>query len=442
MRGIAIQFLVAFSLVVFKGQLNAQKPSVDYVSLNTSEVLDGVRLMERQHNGGLGTDPIPYKLPFQEPKEFSVAVFKDQPVNFGGETGDTTRVKRLQNGRVIYRKIKVPVYKEGTDVSVEVKLRSNGDKWDKSGSCFVVTDPGRIDVIDVSLGKEKFPENSIVRKGFGGVLKTDDYVPALELMRFMSPFGVGHYSDEKKYPKIEYNRPVYIPKWENEVVWEKDISELASVVTGEFYIGIWIDTWTPEGYSVDVSLQYSGRPRPKVKVMPLLNTVYYVEGQKIPDFFATTTLDLEFTTKKELRNVKLYYTTTGHGGHSGGDEFIKLKNEVFFDSKLVLSKIPWRDDCASFRRFNPSSGVWTKKDSAYAYNEKFEREFKEIEERLASSDLSRSNWCPGSNVMPYIIPVGELKKGLHGLEVKIPATANKKDQYNHWLVSAYLTYTE
>ncbi|MBD0779050.1 N-glycanase [Maribacter sp. ANRC-HE7] len=404
--------------------------------------LGGIRSVEGQNKSDLATGPLTNNYPFKEAKEFSIGVFKNQPVNFGGETGDTTRVKRLQNGRVIYRKINVPVYKKGTDVSVEVKLRSNGDKWDKSGSCFVVTDPERIDVIDVSLGQEEFPEKSFVDKGYGGILKTEDYIPALELMRFMSPFGVGHYSDEKKYPKIEYNRPVYIPKWENEVVWKKDISELESVVTGEFYIGIWIDTWTPEGYSVDVTLKYSGRSRPKLKVMPLLNTMYYVEGQKIPDFFAATTLDLDFTTKQELRNVKLYYTTTGHGGHSGGDEFIKLRNEVFLDSRLVLSKIPWRDDCASFRRFNPSSGVWTKKDSAYAYNENFEREFKEIEERLASSDLSRSNWCPGSSVMPYVVPLGELKKGIHELQVKIPGTANKKDQYNHWLVSAYITYIE
>ena len=407
-RALLVVFILVFGLLC--ASVLAQNASVKYGDKTTSKDLFGGSLMVVENI----PSPIENNLPLQEPKEFSVEVFRNQPVNFGGETGDTVTVKRLQNGRVIYRKIKVPVYKKGTDVSVEVKLRSNGDTWDKSGSCFVVTNPELI----------------------------DDYVPALELMRFMSPFGVGHYSDEVKYPNIEYNRPVYIPKWENEVVWEKDISELESVVTGAFYIGVWIDTWTPEGYSVDVSLKYSGRPRPKLKVMPLLNTVYYVEGQKIPDFFAAKTLDLDFSTKQEMRNVKLYYTTTGHGGHSGGDEFIKLKNEVFLDSILVFNKIPWRDDCASFRRFNPSSGVWTKKDSAYAYNENFEREFKEIEERLASSDLSRSNWCPGSSVLPYRIPLGELKEGLHRLQVKIPGTSNKKDQFNHWLVSAYITYTE
>lgn len=53
--------------------------------------------------------------------------------------------------------------------------------------------------------------------------------------------------------------------------------------------------------------------------------------------------------------------------------------------------------------FNPSSGVWTRKDTAFAYTKERVREYKPIEERLASSDLSRSNWCPGSQVFPEIV---------------------------------------
>ncbi len=369
-----------------------------------------------------------------------IDVFKSRYINFGGETGDTTSVKRLQNGRVVFKKVQAPKYKRGTDVSIKITLKSNGDRWDKSGSCFVITNKEQIDIIDVSLGKERFPEQANVSNDYGGVLRAENYQPALELIRFMTPFGVGYYSDEEKHPKIKYNRPVYVPEWEKEVVWEKDISELESLVTGEFYIGVWIDTWTPEGYIVDVSLEYSGRARPKKKVMSLINTVYYVNGQKIPDLFAETSLNLDFIADGKLKNTELYYTTSGHGGHSGGDEFIKLKNQVVFDSELVIDKTPWRNDCAAFRRFNPSSGVWVRKDTAYAYNKAFKKEFKAIEERLASSDLSRSNWCPGSFVKPYHTALGDIEKGQHNLQVKIPATSNKKDQYNHWLVSAYLIY--
>lgn len=376
------------------------------------------------------------------PTEKSVSIFENVPINFNGETGDTLSVNRLQSGRLVFKKVTVPIFDKGTDVSIKMRLRSNGDPWDKSGSCFVVTDPKQIDIIDISKGKEKFPAASGVNGDYLGVLNSGSYQPPVELLRFMTPFGVGHFSDEEKYPRIKYNRPVYVPKWENEVVWENDISELESLITGTFYIGIWIDTWTAEGYLVDLSLEYSGRTRPKLKVVPLVNSIYYVDGQKIPDLFAKTTLDVDFLLKKKYSNASIYYTTTGHGGHSGGDEFIQLKNEVYLDKKKILDTIPWRDDCSSFRRFNPSSGVWTKKDSAFAYNENNEREYKEIEERLASSDLSRSNWCPGSFVKPYRVKLDDLEKGNHQLTLKIPATLNKGDQLNHWLVSAYLVYKE
>ncbi|TEW70305.1 N-glycanase, partial [Gramella jeungdoensis] len=109
----------------------------------------------------------------------------------------------------------------------------------------------------------------------------------------------------------------------------------------------------------------------------------YVNGQGIPDFFARTPLEQTFVLPKNAKNDKLYYTTTGHGGHSGGDEFIKIKNSVYVNNKLVLDTIPWRDDCASFRRFNPTSGVWIKKDSASYIDYKTRLyQVKEIEERI------------------------------------------------------------
>ena len=255
----------------------------------------------------------------------------------------------------------------------------------------------------------------------------------------MTPFGVGFYSDNR----VKYRRPVYIPSWEKQVVWQHDISELKDVVSGSFYIGVWIDSWTAEGYNFDLKLLYSNRVRHTPKVLPLVNTIPYVNGQIIPDIFAKSSIVHTFNLNRNVKNVKLHYITTGHGGHSGGDEFIKIKNSVYFDNSLVLDTIPWRDDCTSFRRFNPTSGVWIKKDSAAYYDFKTQkRELKVIEERIASSDLSRSNWCPGSSVKPMVVKLGDLKKGEHQLKIKIPATPVDGDKLNHWLVSAYLTFEE
>lgn len=367
-----------------------------------------------------------------------ITVFDQVPLNFNGERKQINNVEYLQDGRIVYTKIKAPSFPKGTDVKVIMHLKSAGDRWDKSGSLFVIPDSTKTTFLDIAQAKREYPKAS-GQDDYPGIKIGDDYEPALEILRFMTPFGVGYYSDEEKNPLIEYSRPVYVPKWENEVVWEMDVSQLASELQGDILIGVWLDTWTPEGYEISVELEYSGRPLPAPKVMPIVNTVYYA-GQKHPDLFSFHPLKAQFELPMDAKSVKLYYITTGHGGHSGGDEFIKLKNVITVDNKKVLDTIPWRDDCASFRRFNPSSGVWIKKDSARFYNDKGDREIKEIEERLASSDLSRSNWCPGSKVEPMVVDLGDLKEGRHEMSIAIDATPIDGDKLNHWLVSAYVTY--
>jgi len=50
---------------------------------------------------------------------------------------------------------------------------------------------------------------------------------------------------------------------------------------------------------------------------------------------------------------------------------------------------------------------------------------------LASSDLSRSNWCPGSKVEPFEVSLGDLVKGKHSLKISIPATKAEEGKANH-----------
>lgn len=150
----------------------------------------------------------------------------------------------------------------------------------------------------------------------------------------------------------------------------------------------------------------------------------------------------DFTLPRDARNVELKYIVTGHGGHSGGDEFVQKQNIVSVDGKEALNFIPWRDDCASFRRFNPGTGVWlVKRLASYIDGEGYA--MKEVEEPLGSSDLSRSNWCPGSDVVPETAALGDLKAGTHTFTVSIPeAQPVKGNELNHWLVSAYLVWEE
>ena len=64
-----------------------------------------------------------------------------------------------------------------------------------------------------------------------------------------------------------------------------------------------------------------------------------------------------------------------------------------------------------------------------------------IEERIASSDYSRSGWCPGSKVTPKIIELGKLKKGEHSITISIPEAQITTDEFfNFWNISAYIIY--
>ena len=164
----------------------------------------------------------------------------------------------------------------------------------------------------------------------------------------------------------------------------------------------------------------------------MVNTTPFAAGQNGYDQFGKAPLVTSFDLEEDKDEVFLYYLTTGHGGHGTGDEFVKKTNIVSLDNQVVAEFIPWRDDCASFRRFNPSSGVWT---------EKTEWKGEEIEERIASSDYSRSGWCPGSKVSPKKISLGKLKKGRHELSIFIPnAQVTTETEFNFWNVAAYITY--
>ncbi len=366
-------------------------------------------------------------------------VFVPTPANADG-------VIRLVNGRIILKKITLPDYKRDVDVTLKVTVASNGDRWDKSGSCFVLPKESVINLMNIAEGKKAFPAvDSTKYEKMIGIVPGKDYVPTLELMRFMTPFGVGYYSSDNDSLSSK-RRPVYIPKWEKCVTWVQDITDLYPVLEKEAYVGIYIDTWTAEGYVASMELDVKESKitcdvMPERRVKPLMNTVYYI-GQTYPDIFSRKDVVMDFDMPEAARNVRLKYIVTGHGGHSGGDEFVEKRNIVSVDGKEVLNFIPWRDDCASYRRFNPATGVWLIPRVAASIGDKGYTT-KEIEEPLASSDLSRSNWCPGSDVMPEEAVIGDLAAGKHSFKVSIPeAQQVDGNKLNHWLVSAYLVWEE
>ncbi|HJT74343.1 MAG TPA: peptide-N-glycosidase F-related protein, partial [Chitinophaga sp.] len=119
-----------------------------------------------------------------------------------------------------------------------------------------------------------------------------------------------------------------------------------------------------------------------------------------------------------VKNLQLRYISTGHGGWGGGDEFNPKLNEIFVDGKRVYHFIPWRTDCGNFRLLNPASGNFGN--------------------GLSSSDLSRSNWCPGSVTGPVSIPLPDLTPGVHIFKVAIPLGKREGTSFSAWNVSGCL----
>ena len=88
-------------------------------------------------------------------------------------------------------------------------------------------------------------------KKYQGVVKTNDYEPLLELMRFFTPFGV------KKYNTIQLKNKV----WQDSVYYRQDISEMNDLVSNqEVYIGMNIGNYDKGGHKVNLNLTETDKP--------------------------------------------------------------------------------------------------------------------------------------------------------------------------------------
>ncbi|MCU4164202.1 PNGase F N-terminal domain-containing protein [Carboxylicivirga caseinilyticus] len=377
-----------------------------------------------------------------------IEIFQNQAINFNPEENTTNLsddIIKIDNGRIILKKVSLPKYSKHVNISIEAEIVSAGDPWDKTGSLFIIPSSSNINFLTehdafVDIYKDTKDEDL-----FAGIIPTGKYSPAIELLRFMTPFGVGHFSHDDQILK---RKPVYIPHWEEKVTWIQDITQLCSELENEVWIGAFVDVWTKQGYAISAKLKYQESKaevykKEETKVIPLANTMRYISPQRLFDGFSRNDITYDFEVTDDFSTAQLYYITTGHGGHSEGDEFVKKENIVSVNGTVLYKDIPWRDDCASYRRFNPHSGVWTMKRTARVGNLRTgDTKESEIEEFIASSDLSRSNWCPGSQIEPMVFNVTNLKKGRNSITISIPeAQPETINELNHWNVSAYIVLT-
>ena len=97
----------------------------------------------------------------------------------------------------------LPEYKRNVSVKLRVTVASNGDRWDKSGSCFVLPNASGINLLNIAKGEKEFPAvDSVKLEKMIGIIPGTDYQPTVELIGLIAP--VGQTSELHKNSNAEY----------------------------------------------------------------------------------------------------------------------------------------------------------------------------------------------------------------------------------------------
>lgn len=361
-------------------------------------------------------DLLSYKDEIWRSRFITIPVFKDQILNFSDSANNQDDIMKFAKGTVAVKKIKFPALDSTSQIFLDLTEQSNGDAYDRTGTVFLIPADKKQSFLDgLRNGARILPDYTNGNgKVYNGVTATEDYDPPVELMRFITPFGIKHFN----YISLKGK------DWEDAVFYRQDISEFFKALSGkEIYVGVFIGNYDKGGHKVNVNItvhegdgNYSSQ-----KVIPLFNSLNIMEmaGQEAGTMFDNEQgLKVSFHLKDKLRKARLRYITTGHGGWGNGDEFLPKPNTILLNGKIIFNITPWREDCGSYRMYNPASG--------------------NFENGLSSSDYSRSNWCPGTISNPYIIELGDLEAGDYNIQVKIPQGKPEGNSFSAWNVSGVL----
>lgn len=359
----------------------------------------------------------------KDKKVITTHIFNKERIHWGDTTKyqssmpfDTTI--HFAGGTLILKRINLQVLPEHYQLFAELTTQSSGDAYDRTGSIFIIPQDSITLYDALTKGIENIPYFTSKKENkYQGMIATPHYSPVVELIRFFTPFGVGHFNDRVQIDGLE---------WQEEVYYKQEITDLKPFLQGDVLIGAFIGNYDGGGHLLSLDLKaypgdYVNQITPQRQwTLPLFNTCNVMEmaGQNYPHFFDTDTLSVTFEIPEGVNKLKLRYISTGHGGWGGGDEFNPKPNSIIIDDTIIYQYTPWREDCGRYREWNPVSGnFWN---------------------GLSSSDLSRSGWCPGTATQPTYIFLDNLEPGRHTIKVAIPQGQAEGGSFSSWSVSGVL----
>lgn len=359
----------------------------------------------------------------KDKKVITTHIFNKERIHWGDTTKyqssmpfDTTI--HFAGGTLILKRINLQVLPEHYQLFAELTTQSSGDAYDRTGSIFIIPQDSITLYDALTKGIENIPYFTSKKENkYQGMIATPHYSPVVELIRFFTPFGVGHFNDRVQIDGLE---------WQEEVYYKQEITDLKPFLQGDVLIGAFIGNYDGGGHLLSLDLKaypgdYVNQITPQRQwTLPLFNTCNVMEmaGQNYPHFFDTDTLSVTFEIPEGVNKLRLRYISTGHGGWGGGDEFNPKPNSIIIDDTIIYQYTPWREDCGRYREWNPVSGnFWN---------------------GLSSSDLSRSGWCPGTATQPTYIFLDNLEPGRHTIKVAIPQGQAEGGSFSSWSVSGVL----
>lgn len=410
----------------------AKAEKVKHTSWETSRVWPSRRVMPRE------LDRI-----MKERLVITTRIFDNVQLHWGAQNAHVSdsipfdTVLHYAGGTLALKRLHFPVLPEHYQHFLELHQRSNGDAYDRTGSVFVIPGfsnslmPTFFDGINgtpdslpffIDRNGEKYQG---VRSGISHLKKYFNssfvYDPPVELMRFFTPFGVGHFNERMAGYGID---------WADKTYYRQEVSDLAPLLQGDVLIGVWIGNYDAGGHIVSLDLKSYPNDYTvpdscgeRTYIRALFNTCNVLEmaGQNYGKLFATDSLNTwgGVWIPKNAKRVLLRYISTGHGGWGEGDEFVPKQNTILIDGKPAFTHTPWRQDCGCYRDLNPVSGnFWN---------------------GLSSSDFSRSGWCPGTATQPVYFDLTPWADGReHTLTVAIPQGKPVEGMFSHWAVSGVL----
>ncbi len=186
------------------------------------------------------------------------------------------------------------------------------------------------------------------------------------------PAKLSAITDKGTYEIVRYITPYRIACGP----WTVDVTDFKEILSGSVTFRSFVQVWGQSGWLVTIDLEFvkGDSTYPYNKLSPLWMTDYLVYGD--PD----VSYDLDEVTVNVDNNTEASHIRTTISGHGQGNtgnaaEFSPTTHQFQMNGTSIDNHYLWKDDCAANTCDN-QQGSWL---------------------------FARAGWCPGQEVIPYIV---------------------------------------